>query len=276
MSDVLTRYLERIGHHRAAPTEQELAAIVTKQLAAIPFENLDPLCGVGVADLSADALADKIVDRKRGGFCYELNGLFRYVLDQLGYDVVGYSGRVVWGDTTGAVPPRTHYLLQATAPDTGRVFLVDVGFGTHTLPAPMLLQHDSTVQTPHAEYHLVEADGRFTLNMQRDNGDKPIYYFDRVRPEEIDLQVGSWYASTYPGSPFVGTIVAGRATPTAKWALGGGTLNEYRPGEPVRRTELRSAAEVVRVLTETFDIDTDRIPGLTEHVETALARRVLS
>ncbi|NMN98254.1 arylamine N-acetyltransferase family protein [Antrihabitans stalactiti] len=272
MSDILTRYLERIGHRHAAPTEAELAALVTKQLAAIPFENLDPLCGVGVADLSPDALADKIVDRKRGGFCYELNGLFRYVLDQLGYDVVGYSGRVVWGDTTGIAPPRTHYVLQVTVPDTGRMFLVDVGFGTHTPPAPMLFENDSIVQTPHADYHLVEADDELTLNMQRSSGDKPIYYFDRVVPEEIDLQVGSWYASTYPGFPFVGTIVAGIVTPTAKWALGGRTLNEYRPGEPVRRTELGSAADVVRVLTETFDIDTARIPGLTEHVEAALER----
>jgi len=271
MTDILTRYLKRIEHHRPAnATEQELADLVTAQLTAIPFENLDPLCGVPVADLTPEALAKKMVDGKRGGFCYELNGLLRYVLGQLGYEVVGLSGRVVWGDTSGAVPPRTHHVLQVTVPETGRTFLVDVGFGTHTLPAPILLENNAIQRTPHADYHLVGSDGRFTLNMQSSRGDKPMYYFDTEPTEAIDLQVGSWYASTFPGFPFVGAIVAGRVTPEAKWALGGASLVEYRPGKAVLRTELSSAAEVVRVLGETFAIDTDDIAGLTDHVAAVL------
>ena len=63
---------------------------------SIPFENLDPLMGVPVADLGPDALFGKLVRRRRGGYCYEQNGLMAYVLSQLGFGVDALGGRVVW------------------------------------------------------------------------------------------------------------------------------------------------------------------------------------
>ena len=75
---------------------------------SIPFENLDPLMGIPVADLGPAALTDKLVRRRRGGYCYEQNGLMGYVLAELGFGVERLAGRVVWmnpnPDAAGADP----------------------------------------------------------------------------------------------------------------------------------------------------------------------------
>ena len=73
---------------------------------AIPFENLDPLTAFPVADLGAAALIDKLVHRRRGGYCYEQNGLMAYVLEELGYGVERLAGRVVWMNDRRATAAR--------------------------------------------------------------------------------------------------------------------------------------------------------------------------
>src|ERR1700712_4324045 len=93
----LTAYFTRIGYRGAAdPTLDVLHDLITAHTRAIPFENLDPLLGVPVDDLSPDALFQKLVHRRRGGYCYEHNGLMGYVLDELGYGIERFAGRVVW------------------------------------------------------------------------------------------------------------------------------------------------------------------------------------
>src|SRR5215208_3167681 len=98
--DVST-YFDRIGYERSAePTLETVRALVAAHNRSIPFENLDPLLGIPVADLSATALTDKLVHRRRGGYCYEHNGLMGYVLDELGFGVQRLAGRVVWMNTS--------------------------------------------------------------------------------------------------------------------------------------------------------------------------------
>src|SRR3954462_10952160 len=93
----LTAYFARTGYRGPAdPTADVLADLVAAHNRSIPFENLDPVFGVPVFDLGADALVDKLVHRRRGGYCYEHNGLLGYVLERLGYGVDRYAGRVVW------------------------------------------------------------------------------------------------------------------------------------------------------------------------------------
>ena len=100
----LDGYFRRVGY--AGPREPSVAllgALVTAQLSAIPFENLDPVRGVPVADLGADALFAKLVHRRRGGFCFEQNGLLALVLRAAGFQVRALTGRVVWAHPAGLV-----------------------------------------------------------------------------------------------------------------------------------------------------------------------------
>ena len=90
---------------------------MTAHTRTIPFENLDPLLGVPIDDLSPEALTDKLVRRRRGGYCYEHNGLMGYVLEELGFGVRRFGARVVWTLAAGApVPSQTHTLLAVTLP----------------------------------------------------------------------------------------------------------------------------------------------------------------
>lgn len=89
----LNAYFDRVGYDGATePTLEVLQALVTAHTRTIPFENLDPFMGVPVDDLSVDALADKLVRRRRGGYCYEQNGLMGYVLADLGFQVRRFGG----------------------------------------------------------------------------------------------------------------------------------------------------------------------------------------
>ena len=81
----LAGYLDRVGYRGSTdPTLDTLHLLVAAHNRSIPFENLDPLLGVPVADLGPGALTDKLVHRRRGGYCYEHNGLMGYVLEALG------------------------------------------------------------------------------------------------------------------------------------------------------------------------------------------------
>ena len=109
----LAAYFDRTGYQGSSePTLETLHALVAAHNQAIAFENLDPLMGIPVADLGAAALKDKLVARGRGGYCYEQNGLMGYVLDEVGYGVERFAGRVVWMQPDDApLPAQTHQVL---------------------------------------------------------------------------------------------------------------------------------------------------------------------
>ena len=135
----LTDYFARIGYRGAAgPTLDVLQDLITAHTRAIAFENLDPLLGVPVEDLSPEALFDKLVHRRRGGYCYEHNGLMGHVLEAVGFGVRRFAARVVWTVQPGApVPSQTHTLLAVTLPGAPQLLLVDVGFGGQTPTSPL-------------------------------------------------------------------------------------------------------------------------------------------
>jgi N-hydroxyarylamine O-acetyltransferase len=125
-----SRYFRRLGIDDptcldADPTFSKLKILQERHLAAIPFENLSQHGLDLPASLDVDRTAHKILDRRRGGFCFEVNGLFAALLVELGYDVVLLPGQLHRG-THFDVP--THLVLIVTCHD-GTVAFVDVGFG---------------------------------------------------------------------------------------------------------------------------------------------------
>src|ERR1700761_1034576 len=98
--DAVASYLNRVSYTGSTePTLDVLGALVAAHNRSIPFENLDPLMGVPVVDLRQEALFDKLVHRRRGGYCFEQNGVLAEVLSQLGFGVDILGGRVVWMST---------------------------------------------------------------------------------------------------------------------------------------------------------------------------------
>lgn len=248
-------YFDRIGHHGPAdPTVDTLHALVAAHNRSIPFENLDPLLGIPVADLSADALARKLVRRRRGGYCYEHNGLMGYVLEELGYGVERLAGRVVWMNPDGPLPAQTHQVLSVTVPGVEGPFLVDVGFGGQTLTSPIRLEAGPVQETRHEPYRLRERGDGYQLEAKVSGSWQPLYIFDPKPRPRIDLEVGSWYVSTYPRSFFVTGLTAALVTDDARWNMRGRNLAIHRAGE-TEKIRFDTAADVVDALANRFGID---------------------
>lgn len=255
----LTAYFDRVEYRGGTePTYETLAGLVAAHVRRIPFENLDPLMGVPVIDLSGPALAAKLASRRRGGYCYEHNNLMRGVLGELGYDVERLAGRVVWmhpDGLDGKPHAETHQALSVGLPGATQRYLVDVGFGGQTMTAPIRLVADEVQPTSHEPFRLREYGAGYVLESLIGALWRPLYTFDpRPRPL-IDMQVGSWYVSTYPESIFVAGLSAALVTDGARWNLRGRNLAVHYLDGSTERTRYDDAAQVCAALTDRFGID---------------------
>jgi arylamine N-acetyltransferase len=251
----LAAYLGRIGYVGSTDaTIDTLHGLVAAHNGAIPFENLDPLTGVPVADLGRDALFDKLVQRRRGGYCYEQNGVLGYVLAELGFGVQRLGGRVVWMHDSGDLPAQTHEALSVTVPGVDGPWLVDVGFGGQTLSSPIRLEVGTVQPTRHEPYRIREHGDGLLLEAQIRGTWQALYMFTtRPRPR-IDREVGSWYVSTHPKSVFVVGLSAALLTDDARWNLRGRNLAIHSGGD-TERIRFATAADVLNALTDRFGID---------------------
>ena len=264
-------YFSRIGYAaRADATLDTLRDVVAAHNRSIPFENLDPLMGVPVGDLSVEALTDKLVHRRRGGYCYEHNGLLGYVLDDLGFDVQRLAGRVVWMRQNDALPAQTHQVLSVLLPDGDGPYLVDVGFGGQTLTSPIRLLAGPVQQTRHEPYRLVEHAEGFELQAEIRGGWQPLYLLSPRPQPRIDLEVGSWYVSTHPTSGFVVGLSVALVTDDERWNLRGRNLAVHRAAG-TEKTTFDTAAQVLEVLADRFGIDLSDL-GDPANVEARVAQ----
>jgi arylamine N-acetyltransferase len=252
----LNGYFDRINYRGAVePNLEVLQALMTAHTQTIPFENLDPLMGVPVDDLSPEALTDKLVHRRRGGYCYEQNGLMGYVLAEIGFRVRRLGGRVIWMRPPDApLPAQTHTALAVTFPGSQGSYLVDVGFGGQTLTSPIRFEIGNAQRTTHEPYRLEDRGDGLVLQAQIRGAWQPLYEFTTRTQPEIDLKVGSWYVSTNPASHFVTNLMASRVVDDARLNLADRNLAIHR-ADATEKIRLDDAAAVVDTLTDRFGIN---------------------
>ncbi|HXL63192.1 MAG TPA: arylamine N-acetyltransferase [Mycobacterium sp.] len=248
-------YFDRIGYRGPAePRVETVHELVAAHNGSIPFENLDPLLGIPVADLSAAALTDKLVHHRRGGYCYEHNGLMGYALEALGFGVERLAGRVVWMNPDGPLPAQTHQVLSVTVPGADGPLLVDVGFGGQTLTSPIRLEPGPVQETRHEPYRIRDRGDSYQLEAEINGEWQPLYMFNTRPQPRIDLEVGSWYVSTHPNSFFVTGLTAALVTDDARWNMRGRNLAVHSGGE-TEKIRLETASEVLEALADRFGID---------------------
>lgn len=253
----LAAYLRRIGYAGdLAPTAATLAGLHRAHVAAIPFENADIMLGRGVrADLPS--IADKLVHRGRGGYCFEHGQLLAAALVQLGYPVDRLLARV-----GGPHDVRSHLVLRVHV--SGQPWLADTGFGTGLIePLPL---RDGT---PHDQYgwtYRVRADGAHDWRLQERQDDRWItcYQFDDQPQYPADVLVANHFTSTYPGSAFVRQLVVIRKDPGGLRRLTGRRLSSTGPGRPAEESHLDDA-RFAAALTGTFglSLSADEVARLT-------------
>ncbi|WP_181138616.1 arylamine N-acetyltransferase [Streptomyces sp. Ru73] len=216
-------YLRRIGAERPGAADAEaLRRLHVQHLRTVPFENLSIHLGEEIV-LTEQALLDKLVRDRRGGFCYELNGAFAMLLTALGYEAELLSGRVYGEDGRLGIPYDHAAVRVRTAEGP---LLADVGFGRHS-HFPLRLDTDAEQADPGGVFRVVTT-GEGDLDVLRDGA--PQYRLE-TRPRALaDFEAGCWWQRTSPKSHFTQSLVCSRLTDDGgRITLSGRTLVTTAP-----------------------------------------------
>jgi N-hydroxyarylamine O-acetyltransferase len=245
----LDAYLARIG----LSGRPAIADVHTAHVTSIPFENLDPQRGVPVS-LELDDLQRKLVDDRRGGYCFEMNLLLKAALQALGADVELMLARVRTGGDPGVVRPRSHLVLRVTRGE--EQWHADVGFGLGSPLAPIPFGPGGPYDQAGWGYRVVADGPELVLQLQDGGAWRDLYGFVPEPAPLVDVHVSNWFTSTHPHSPFVtGLIVSaqrpdGTRTSLSDW--GELVLNEQTPNESTKTPVER--ADVPALLAERFSL----------------------
>jgi N-hydroxyarylamine O-acetyltransferase len=209
----LDGYLQRIGVGPGAG----LAKLHRAHVTSIPFENLDSHRGMPVS-LEVEDLQRKLVDERRGGYCFEHNMLLGTALTALGARVEPMLARVRLGRPPGTPRPRTHLVLRVHAED--RVWLADVGFGNGTLLEPIPFGPGEAHEQSGWRFRVVQDGAEHVLQTADGPGWIDVYGFVPEPVPVIDIDTSNWFTCTHPRSPFVaGLIVAANRSDGTRVAL---------------------------------------------------------
>lgn len=260
----LDAYLARVGFTgRPAPDLATLRELHRLHPAAIPFENLSPFLGEPVS-LDVAALQDKLVTRRRGGWCFEQNLYFSHVLRALGFAVKTLAARVRWNVPAGVDTARSHMLLLVDVDGTRQI--ADVGFGGQVLTAPLELKTHVEQATPHEPHRLLPSGDAFVLESRIAREWHALYVFDLHEQIQADYEVSNWYLAHNPQSQFVTGIIAARADEHARHALRNTRYAIHR-GAQTERRHIASVAEMRAVLEGALRIPLPRHPDLDARLQ---------
>lgn len=238
----LPAYFERIGY--TGETRGDLATVselMRRQLFTVPFENLDVQAGK-VVSLVPEDIVDKIVGRGRGGYCYEVNGLFAMVLEALGVPWRFAGARPMTYPTRR---PKTHVVILATL--DGEDWLIDLGFGSYGIRAPMRLSElDAEVQQDHDTFRLSRPDAHeYVLEALVEGKWASQFSFDLWPAEWIDFMPANYVNSTHPDALFVKLPVVVLFDAEGRSMLVGNTLKMVTRGETSKRTVLPGERDLI-------------------------------
>ncbi len=230
------------------PTLATLRDLHLAHATHIPFENLDILLGRPIR-LDLESLSAKLVEARRGGYCFEQNALFAAVLEAVRFRVTRLAARVRMGATE--VRPRSHMLLLVDV--EGERWLADVGFGGEGLLMPVRL--DSSESNRHFgwQYRVILEGGLHVLQSLRPEGWLDLYSFTLEEQHAVDYEVSNHFTSTFPASPFVNKLVVQRPGKDLRLTLINRQLTEQRP-DGVSETTLADDDAVLETLTERFGL----------------------
>jgi N-hydroxyarylamine O-acetyltransferase len=249
----LDAYFARIGYDGPRlPTLATLHAITAAHASSIPFENLSILMGQAV-DLDVDALMGKLVHARRGGYCFEQNGLLLHVLGALGFQVAPLSARVRLDRPRDFIPPRTHVFLRVDV--EGETWLTDVGIGGVSLTSAIRLETDAEQTTPHDQRRIVREGARIFHQVRFGDDWQDVCEFTLEEMPLIDRELGNWFTSAHPRSHFKDRLIVARAAPAGeRLTLLNNELKVRRRGGAAEKRIVAAPDELLEVLGRHFGL----------------------
>jgi N-hydroxyarylamine O-acetyltransferase len=247
--------LARLGlpPERPAPTLENLDRLIVAALHHLPFENLDVLLDRPIL-IEPQAVFAKVVERQRGGYCFELNSLFARLLASLDYRVTLLVARVRWGLPADApLTPQTHLLLRIDLPEGPH--LVDIGFGGPASPKALPLRVNE--ELPGGWRLTGSADEELEMATRSASGWQTLYRFTLEPQHWADYAMRNWYTSTYPQSVFRNSLRVALSEEGARLSLFNGQFTRRSADGEVEQRILESADDLLNVLHERFQLKAD-------------------
>ncbi len=248
-------YLERINYNGGASvTEETLNRLHVSHTLNVPFENLDVYYKKPVL-LDEGSLFSKIVENRRGGYCFEMNGLFSLVLQKIGFKVTNLLARVAMDDVNYTT--KTHQALLVE--DGERRWLADVGFGNEGIIAPLLLQENIDQKQFAHTYRLVrDAKFGYVLQKKSENEYRNMYAFTLDECYPMDFLMSNHFTSTFPESFFIKMRMCTMPTKEGRITLTDDHFKVINNGK-ITETPVLSEDEFRTILKENFKLDLDVI-----------------
>ncbi len=245
-------FLQRINYSGSlTPDLDLLEALQRAQIYTIPMENFDIILGRGIK-LAAHTLFDKLVNHKRGGYCFELNGLFLMALNEFGFDARPVLARVHFsGPPTG----RGHQISLVSL--MGKQWIVDVGFGNPNPRMPIPLELDHPMIHDGRLFRLTDA-GPFGIMLQAFYHEKwqNLYSFDLEHVCKGDIEYGNHFCSTHPSSFFTTSRIAALPTPNGVITLIDNRFKK-KESDDVEEMEIKKGQSYLDILDSQFGIKLD-------------------
>lgn len=244
-------YLERIGYAgNTVTTPEELNALIEAHLQTVPFENLDVLNGTQPPSLGIPALYDKIVTRRRGGYCFELNALLYALLQALNIPVTPAATRIVW--KKNFLPPYAHRANVAKL--DGGYWFCDVGYGG---PCPVgILRLDSREEqvVRNARFRCEETPSDWVINRFHDGSFLPMLRLTKAPAEPVDFTLPNFMQAMNPASYFKSKTIVSVHTETGMRCIDGTSFRETANGAIVREESIPDNARLQALLQAEFGI----------------------
>ncbi len=237
MENKIKAYFERIGLEYNPSSQRgmdELTELQYAHVTAVPYENLDIVNGVALSLDNGD-LFEKVVVRGRGGYCFELNGLFKWLLDSLGYKTVQYLARFLRGESE--IPKGRHRIIIAEC--EGKRVFCDVGVG-NTAPRYPLILEENTVQEQFGEAYRFKRDETLGWILEERNSDGEWSNYISFSEDPLfdkDFETPSFYCEKHPSSPFH-TVMLSLKTADGRVTVDGNVFRRRKNGDVVEEKEL--------------------------------------
>lgn len=247
---VLEDYFKRIGFDGQVKTDlATLTALMRCHLFSIPFENIDVQKNRFVS-LKPEDIVNKIIYSQRGGYCYEVNGVFAMALAAIGFKYQFCGGRPMFYPT---LRPKTHVVLAVNIAD--EKFICDLGFGSFGIRAPISLnQLNQTIHQDYDQFELSKLDqDTYLIKAKVENEWKNQFCFDLYPMQWIDMTLPNYFNSTHPDTIFVQKLLVVKHNPDGRSILLDNQLKRYVKGQ-IEISEV-APGQIQNLLNTEFGID---------------------
>lgn len=221
----LPHYLNRIGYSgETRPDLSTLIALMSAQLQSVPFENTEVQAG-RIPSLIPEDIITKIVTNHRGGYCYEVNGLFAMALTAIGFEWSFAGARPMFYPSRR---PKTHLVVIVTI--EGKNYLCDTGFGGYGLREPIKVEDGEIIKQCGDQFRITLQNSEFVLSLWVNEEWAPQYGFALVPQEWIEFSLANYFNATHPDTIFTQKKLAVIQTPNGRKILLNDTLKIIENG----------------------------------------------